>query len=364
MINLGLIGSGVTLRTHLPAFRRTGGADVKSIYSPNYQRLAELAHKNGIERVCRSAEEVIRDPEIDLVIVASPNSLHEKHIRMCVSENKAFLCEKPLGLTGEEARRIAKLVPPDYPSWCGVNHQLRFNPYLKRIREIVIGREYGSVISLRISQLGSAFSNPEFPWSWSFDTAQGGGVRLAMGSHLVDLASFICDSRFGRIDAGMNPVIRERRRGTERIPVETSSTFVAFGEMASGETVYLSATAAGFSGTAFEIEVLLERAEIRFDLHSKLRVFDLQSAGVPRVISVEGVTPEERENKVSIFSGSEVYFAEQIVRDVSAGWSSTVGACTLEEAAYVSDVLDQALLAYRQGAGLRFGPISSYRASS
>lgn len=363
MIRVGIVGSGVGLRTHAPGFVKSGKAVVRSIYSPNFQKLSEAAERHNIPVVCRNAEDLISDEEIDLVVVASPNDSHEAYVRMCVSAGKAFLCEKPLGISADDARRIAGYVPDDYQQWRAVNHQLRFNPYLQRIRDILELRELGPLISLRIAQVGTGFSDPALPWSWSFDLAAGGGVRLAMGSHLVDLALFLTGDNISRIDATMHPVIRTRQRDGVGLPVDVSSTFATFGETESGATFALSATAAGFSGNAFDIEVFCERGEIRFDLESKLRVFRRGIGAGDVLMEVEGVSDDERANRVSIFSGSFPYFAKVIVRDIEAGQSSSTDACSLTQSVLVSEILDKALAAYRHQRSETLAPVAGDRSA-
>jgi len=351
------------LRTHAPAFASTGASVVQSVYSPSFDKLRIAAQKFGIANVCRAAQDVIYDKNLDLVIIASPNDTHGEYVRMCVDAHKAFLCEKPLGSSAREARRIAKLIPRNYRPWHGVNHQLRFNPYLRRMRDLVRSGEIGPPISLRISQVGTGFSDPQAAWSWSFDQAAGGGVRLAMGSHLVDLAMFLLDDGFARIDASMHPVIKSRKRGEEDVAVNVSSTFVAFGEMVSGTILELSATAAGFSGNEFAVEIFCERGELRFNLLNKLRLFRRGNTDADAIVEVDGVSEDERANRVSIFSGSFPYFAKAIVEDIEAGRSVTQDACSISEAVVTSDVLDRALTAYRRQRSVNIAAIKSDRTS-
>jgi predicted dehydrogenase len=364
MISVGIIGSGFGVRGHLPAFHRTGLARVKSIYSPNLSRLQELSRLHKIEIAATRPEEVFEDPEIDLVVIASPNWTHEHYMRMGVMNEKHLLCEKPLGHTAEQSERIAALVPPDYPKWIAINHQLRFNPYIRFMKEVSFSGSLGRIIGLRVAHISTALANDRLQWNWSFDEASGGGVRLAMGSHLVDLAAFLTGERIARIDAQMNPIRYTRPRGDVEMSVNVSSTFLAFCETVNGTNVQLSTNAAAFSGTALDIDIFFDRGEIRFDLDRKIRIFKAGTSVVENIRVLPCVTAEERANNTSIFGGSVGYFVQQLVQDIFDGRSRTEYACSLDDAIYVSKVLDAALAAYRTGRSVLIGELGGYRESS
>lgn len=363
MINVGILGSGVGVRTHLPAFRRTGSAFVKTIYSPNTAKLREVAQKFSIPVAATDPSQLFNDDELDLIVVASPNPTHEDYIRQSVEAGKHFLCEKPVGRTADEAKRIAARLPADYQKWTGVNHQLRFNPYLREIRRALADGSLGRLVSMRIAQLGTGFSNPGLQWNWSFDEAAGGGVRLAMGSHLIDLAVFLSGRRVGRIHAHMDPIAYSRPLGEKSVKVSVSSMFAASCEMVDGAHVQVSTNASAFSGNAFDIEIFCDKGEIRFDLDRKLRIFRSGAQSPDIFLDLPGVSPEERANKVSIFSGSFPYFADEIVRDIERGRTSTIDGCDFEQSIYVSEILDAALVSYRTGSAVECHKIDGWRGS-
>ena len=97
-IVIGLIGSRFAASFHLENYRRVPGFDlrVKGVASRSRERAADFAKKHGLENVYDSAEELLADPEIDLVDLCVPNYLHHPLTLEAAAAGKNIICEKPL----------------------------------------------------------------------------------------------------------------------------------------------------------------------------------------------------------------------------------------------------------------------------
>ena len=106
-LQVGNIGAGLMGTTHARVLSTSvAGAEVAAISDAFAEAAPRLADEVGVERVLTDALELIADPAIDAVIVASPGETHEEFVVACLEAGKPVLCEKPLATTAEAARRV------------------------------------------------------------------------------------------------------------------------------------------------------------------------------------------------------------------------------------------------------------------
>lgn len=335
VIRVGIIGTGVGIRTHLPAFRVLKDAKVIALVGSNEQSAWAFAQKHGIERAM-DYRSLCSLPEIDLVCVTSPTPFHRVEAAAALSAGKHVLCEKPLAMNVEETRELNE-ISLDRPAQLAlVNHQLRFNPYLRKVKQLIADGAIGRPYYLRLHQQSTGFADRHAPWSWNFDSNQGGGVRLAMASHLIDLVFYWFGKKIETICGTMDPVVLERLTSDGTMTkVNASSFFSASLELKGGLSVHLSATAASCAIPGFDFSLYGDEGELYFNLVDKLTGAFLKRRGSVKVVPVDGVNAMERENRVSIFSGSFTYFAPEIVNSIRTGDLSGI-----EPAAKFSDAQD------------------------
>src|SRR5512134_2685697 len=102
-MRVGIIGTGWG-RMHVGAFR-AAGATVAALCGRNLEKTRGIAAREGIALATTDVAELCR--EVDLVVVASPDSLHRDHAHAAIAAGRHVLCEKPLGMTLEQARELA-----------------------------------------------------------------------------------------------------------------------------------------------------------------------------------------------------------------------------------------------------------------
>jgi predicted dehydrogenase len=294
---------------------------------------------------------ICRHPDVDLVCVATPNPHHRVEAAAALEAGKHVLCEKPLAMNIQETRELIQLAEGRPKQVALVNHQLRFNPYIRKVRDLIAHGAIGQPYYLRLHQQSTGFADRHARWTWSFDGSQGGGVRLAMASHLIDLVHFWFGERIHTVCGTMDPVVRQRRdHSGKTVDVKASGSFCASLELHSGMAVHLFATGASCGSSAFAFSLYGDEGELHFDLVSKLTGSFLSRAGVAEAIPVSGVTERERTNSVSIFSGSFEYFAAAIARAIGTGdWGELELAAKFRDADGVQVVLDALRVAANKG---------------
>ena len=191
-VKWGVIGSGgIARRRTIPeGLMKAANAELVNVYDIDRDINNEVAKEFGV-KASGSIDDLLKS-DIDAVYVASPANLHIEHVAACAKAKKHVLCEKPLGLTVEEAESMIEVCKQE-DVMLGTGLMMRFlaqhQEALKMIREGKLGNPvYGR------AQLSCWY--PPIEGAWRQDPAAGGGGSLMdMGSHCIDLLEMF----FGKI---------------------------------------------------------------------------------------------------------------------------------------------------------------------
>lgn len=128
-IRVGIIGAGTTGRAHaISIVRDNKGAALAAISELEERNVAALRSVIGAIRKFAYREDVIASPDVDAVIIASPDYTHTGYTAACIREGKPVLCEKPLAYTAAECRKIVfQAAAPEAPAVL-VGFMRRFEP--------------------------------------------------------------------------------------------------------------------------------------------------------------------------------------------------------------------------------------------
>lgn len=356
-VKIGIIGTGVGIRTHLKGFRIfEDEAEIFAIAGSSLERSQEFAKEFNIPIACADYKELCDIEELDLVCIAAPNRFHKEMLEYAISKNKHIICEKPMVNTAIEAEELNKIVE-NYNKILIINHQLRFNPYMIEIKNLVNDGTLGKIYNIRLNQQGTGFANENAPWTWSFDDNEYGGVRLAMASHLTDLVEYWLGERnIISITASMNPVTKERldKNGYNRT-VNVSTTCNAFIKLEDEITVEYSINAGSYVGSRFDITIFGDRGELTFSLEDKLKLYLRSSIGEFKCINPNEVFQDELENKVSIFSGSFRYLVPKLIKSILTNNSDYINmAATPKDSIYCLKILDAIKESSNKGVSINF----------
>lgn len=180
MYKLGIIGFGGMAGNHYRhILRRNLPIEVKGVYDISDSRM-EDARSKGL--VCyESREALLSDPEIDIVLIAVPNDLHRDFSIEALRAGKHVLCEKPVTITSSELEDIMA-VAKETGKIFTINQNRRVNKDFVLVKRTIgtglIGKPY--VIESRVE------GSRGVPEGWRTDKAQGGGMMLDWGVHLID----------------------------------------------------------------------------------------------------------------------------------------------------------------------------------
>lgn len=341
-LKIGIIGTGVGIRTHLKGFRTVENAEVVAIAGSCFARSKEFAEKFEIPVACADYKELCDRDDINLICITTPNRLHFDMVKYALKSGKHILCEKPLSDDSKEVKELIKL-SKEHEALTLVDHQLRFNPYIQKIKNLIQKDVLGKVYLVKINQQGSGFANENANWCWSFDGTQGGGVRLAMASHLTDLLQYWFNSPKPTSVMGyLNPITKERNDAKGKVKKVSASTVCnATINLANEMQAIFTINAGSYMESRFDIQIFGDKGEITFSLQDKLNLYLRSNVGVKQKVEVEGVLDDEKENKASIFSGSFRYFAPKLINSILKNKFNPISECAnFTDAEYNLKILD------------------------
>lgn len=153
-----------------------------AVAARDYSRAAEFASRWGFAKAYGSYEELVRDPEVDLVYVATPHSLHFEHCRLAIEHGKAVLCEKAFMMNAAQTEEIFALAE-ERGVFITEAIWTRYMPFSMTIRELCDGGMIGRPKFLYAS-LG-------YPIEYKERVVRpelGGGALLDVGVYAINFA--------------------------------------------------------------------------------------------------------------------------------------------------------------------------------
>ena len=184
MYNIGIIGSGLQADRRAQAIRETEIGNLKKIASIDKCSLHKLGNKYGVATTL-SWEEVVRDTDINIIIICTPPNLHFEIARCALQNGKHVLCEKPLTKDLEDAITLKKIAENAKKKvMCGFNH--RHHPAMLRAHEILISGKIGRPITGRAVYGICGREGCEKEWRSNTEFVSGGQL-MEQGIHAIDL---------------------------------------------------------------------------------------------------------------------------------------------------------------------------------
>ncbi|MBQ8355715.1 MAG: Gfo/Idh/MocA family oxidoreductase [Oscillospiraceae bacterium] len=108
-MNIGFIGAGRIANTLAATMARMEDVNLYAVAARDLDRAQAFAAQYGFDKAYGSYEEMLRDPHVELVYIATPHSHHFEHMKLCIAHGKNVLCEKAFTLNAAQAREVAAL---------------------------------------------------------------------------------------------------------------------------------------------------------------------------------------------------------------------------------------------------------------
>jgi len=259
-LGIGLIGAGWMGSVHAASYKRVGEhypdlpvrPRLLIVADPLEQRARGAAERFGFERWTTDSQEVIADPGIQAISLATTNDMHRPLALALAERGIHFWGEKPLGRYPSETRDIAAAARhANIRTLVGYNY--RHVPAVVHARELIAAGELGDVRTYRGVFLVDYASHPQRAFSWRFSREISGlGVLGDLMSHVVDMAQSLAGP-IEAVNAEGEIQIAQRPRASDR---EAGQFSVADGELAEVENEdYVASLAHFVSGGRATFEV-------------------------------------------------------------------------------------------------------------
>ena len=144
---IGIIGAGRIVNTVVHALNALPQINCYAIASRDLARAQEYAQKYGFEKAYGSYEEMLQDPKVELVYIATPHSHHYEHMMMCIENGKPVVCEKAFTLNAEQARKV-KAAANEKGVYVAEAIWPRYMPSRKMINDVIASGVIGKVNTL------------------------------------------------------------------------------------------------------------------------------------------------------------------------------------------------------------------------
>lgn len=189
-IKWGFIGCGdVCEKKSGPAFNEVIGSEVVAVMSRRAERARSYAMRHNIKKWYTDAAELINDPEVNAIYVATPPSSHPIYAIMAMNAGKPVYIEKPVAASYDDCARINR-VSKETGVPCFVAYYRRYMPYFLKVKEILDNKLIGTIQNVQIRYSCPPRKedlNPaSLPWRVQKNIA-GGGYFYDMAAHQFDL---------------------------------------------------------------------------------------------------------------------------------------------------------------------------------
>jgi predicted dehydrogenase len=286
-LGVAVIGAGMAGRSHAAGYRTAstlygeGLPDIRlvAVADVNPAFATDTARRFGYQRAEAGWEAVAAADDVDVASVVVANPLHRQIVEGLLAAGKHVLCEKPMAPTVEDAEAMVAAARASGRE-TGIGFVFRRSPAIAAVRDQLGSGAIGRPLHFNGHYWCDYGCDPRAPMSWRYKGATGSGALSDIGSHLLDLAEFLCGPVQSVRGAVLPTVIGERPLPLgsavghaaaevsdvlEPVENEDLATFTA--SFASGATGTISVSRVAYGlANSLGFEVFAERGAATFDL--------------------------------------------------------------------------------------------------
>ena len=200
MVRFGIAGFGLhAVKRLMPGFAQATKCRVTALSRRTAAAATESAAHYKIPLAFDSVAAMAASPEVDAVLVTTPNSLHLADVLTAIAAGKHVLCEKPMAMNADECRQMVEAARKQ-GVLLGVAHVFRFDKSVQFFRRMISDGVIGRPIFAR-SEF-SFLASPEHPRKWLYDASvAGAGPVFDIGVHCIDTLRFVLDDEVVQVSA-------------------------------------------------------------------------------------------------------------------------------------------------------------------
>ncbi|MCX7920474.1 MAG: oxidoreductase [Clostridia bacterium] len=182
-INVGLIGYGMGSRVfHAPIIDSIPELKLYKVCVTTPENVKQLKEKFQYVQVVSTVDEILDDPNIELIVVATPNTVHYELAKRALEKGKNVVVEKPFTVTAEEADKLIALAEST-KKLLTVHHNRRWDSDFKTVEKLVKSNLLGDIVDFDANY---DRYRAELKNNWREKNVAGSGILYDLGSHLID----------------------------------------------------------------------------------------------------------------------------------------------------------------------------------
>ncbi len=218
-----VVGLGKHADVYLaPAIQKARGARLAAVCSRGRAKAEAFAAKHGADKSYDSFEQLLSDPDVEVVVIATPNSMHADQTVLAAQAGKHVLCEKPMATTVSEGERMIEACRKHRVK-LGVDFQNRHHPAHQEARRLIASGALGDITYASAQYAHGRIGGSLTGWRADVGMSGGGGSLYGAGLHCLDLLRFL-------IGKEVEEVVAVTDVGQlDRVVDETVLTILSFG---------------------------------------------------------------------------------------------------------------------------------------
>lgn len=194
-IKWGIIGCGeVTEMKSGPAFNKVKNSSLVAVMRRDAEKAKDYAKRHNVPKWYSDADEIINDPEINAIYIATPPVYHEQYTINALKAGKFVYVEKPMALNAHAAKRM-EIAQKHYHGKLAIAHYRREHPFFKKIKNLLEEKTIGDIKFVRLEFFRKGLTADKLAISrnaWRVDpSTAGGGLFYDLAPHQLDLMQYL-----------------------------------------------------------------------------------------------------------------------------------------------------------------------------
>ena len=316
-VKWGVIGAGgIADRRTLPGMMLAENAELIAVLEVNMELAQKLKAKYNAKRAYDNVDDLLADPEIEAVYIASPVTYHKEQAIKAAKAKKHILIEKPVAFTVADGEEVAAICKKE-GVLAAAGLMMRYHAYHQKMKEIVDSGKLGKVVSCR-AQLTCWY--PDMPGNWRQQkSTSGGGALMDMGVHCIDLIQYVTGAKAKKI-AALN--------GTKTFKYEVEDSSSVLFKMDNGAYAYVDSN--------FNIPDAAARC--RFEIYgtkgsmlAEGTISQIEGGNLDVVLSDDSLAYDAKQDRVDVVPVKiDVKFGNMYTKEIESFGKSILNNSTVE----------------------------------
>lgn len=226
-INIGFIGAGSFAQSYLIPYTKREGASLDTVVTTKGITAKNVAQKFGFNKASSEAQDILANPQINTVFIATPHNSHASYTMEALKAGKNVFVEKPLAMNYDELEEVKKVYEASNQKLM-VGFNRRFSPIAEKIKSEFVGNGEPKVVNIRVN----AGFIPKDHWTQNKNI--GGGRIIGEMCHFIDLMQYFTDAKPVKVYAASIKTDNQNLTAEDNISIT-----VSFSDGSIGNLLYL-----------------------------------------------------------------------------------------------------------------------------